>query len=93
MRLSAALVFLAALSGPAGAQTQADFPWLADIRLQAAETLDCTVEYFLNAREGDLGGRTTQEARVQCRDGRRFDAVRESADQPFRFLACDTQVC
>lgn len=93
MRLSAALLLGLVLSGVGSAHAQADFPWFKDITAQAESELDCTVEYFLNAREGDLGGTRTQEARVQCRDGRRFDAVRETTDGPFRFLACDTQVC
>lgn len=91
MRSLATLVLLVAMTGSVAAQ--ADYSWLSEIRMQASEALDCTVEYFLNAREGTLGGKATQEARMQCSDGRRFDAVRESTSGPFRFLACDTQVC
>ncbi|MCB1426322.1 MAG: hypothetical protein R3D65_09780 [Zhengella sp.] len=93
MRLSAALVSVFVIAGTAGAFAQTDYPWLKEISSQAAGELDCEVEYFLNAREGDLGGKPAQEARIQCRDGRRFDAVRESTEGPFRFLACETQVC
>ncbi|PHP65021.1 hypothetical protein CSC94_21050 [Zhengella mangrovi] len=93
MKVLSAIALSFLLAGTVSAPADGDYPWFNDIRMQAESELACDVDYFLNAREGDLGGKHTQEARLQCTDGRRFDAVREIPETNFRFLACDTQVC
>ena len=70
-----------------------DPAWLDDVRAQAAVELSCEVTYFVNIDEGELGGRKTFSARVQCADGRRFDATRTEPEETFEFRTCDTQVC
>ena len=43
--------------------------------------------------ESELAGRRLYEARVQCADGRMFDASRQEPDPHFKFQACGVQVC
>lgn len=78
----------------ANAHAQSSDPaWLDDLNFQIATFKQCEVAYILNMREGTLGGQNTYEARVQCEDGRMFDASRIGDDAPFTFEKCDTQVC
>jgi hypothetical protein len=85
----AALVMLTV--SPANAQLEP--AWLEDVTAQALIELDCEVAYFMSNSEEELGGRLMQEARMQCADGRQFDAVRVSPAEEFTFKTCDTQVC
>jgi hypothetical protein len=48
---------------------------------------------LMKVHEGELGGKKTYEARVQCEDGRMFDATRIGEVDSFTFKACDIQVC
>jgi hypothetical protein len=78
----------------ANAHAQSSDPaWLDDLNFQIATFQQCEVAYILNMREGSLGGQNTYEARVQCEDGRMFDASRIGDDAMFTFVKCDTQVC
>ncbi len=78
----------------AHAFAQANDPaWLDTVGDQAARKLGCEVTLFLLAREGELGGRKSHEVRIQCADGRRFDASRVEPETDFTFRTCDTQVC
>ncbi len=73
---------------------QSDDPaWLDEVREQAAIAEGCEVNYFLNINETELGGRKVQEARIQCTDGRMFDATRQEPVDTFEFKACEIQVC
>lgn len=95
MNFSPRLLFsaLIALSvAPALAQTK-DTSWLDQVTAQIAEAEQCEVGFFIHVREQDLGGRRLYEARVQCVDGRQFDATRADPDTRFRFAACDVKVC
>lgn len=79
---------------PAFAFAQADNPaWVDQLTEQAARTLGCEVGYLVSMREYRLGERDIEEARLQCVDGRRFDASRASPDPAFTFKACGEQVC
>ncbi len=53
----------------------------------------CEVAYHLNVREYRQGGLWTFEARIQCVDGRQFDAVRREDEADFTFRTCGTTVC
>lgn len=70
-----------------------DPAWLDELRLQLLIEKVCQSAYFLNLyeSEGPLG--LHQQARVQCQDGRMFDAERFSPDESFTLQACGTQVC
>ncbi len=81
-----------ALAAPAVGQT-ADPAWLDDLSSQIEGKEQCKVAYLIRVREGDLGGKKTYEARVQCVDGRMFDAQRIGDTEPFTFKACEIQVC
>ena len=85
----AALVMLTV--SPASAQLEP--AWLEDLTAQALIELDCEVAYFMSTREEELGGRMMHEARLQCSDGRQFDAVRMSPAEEFTVKKCDTQIC
>ncbi len=70
-----------------------DPAWLDDMKDQLLFEKECSVVYLMNMREGELGGQKTYEARVQCEDGRMFDASRTGASGSFEFKACEVQVC
>lgn len=77
---------------PAGAQSS-DPAWLDRLSDQLAAEQDCAVEFYLNIRESELGGRKTFEARAQCRDGRQFDAALTEPAAEFTIRSCGVQVC
>lgn len=93
MRLALPFAILAVVfAGPAASQSS-DPAWLDDLNLQIEGDKQCKVSYLIKVHEGQLGGRTTYEARVQCEDGRMFDATRIGEGEPFVFKACEIQVC
>jgi len=51
------------------------------------------VSYFLNMQEGRIGTNNFYEARVQCVDGRMFDASRTEPEEKFTIKAGGTAVC
>jgi hypothetical protein len=72
---------------------QSDPSWLDDLNFQAESQQKCKIMYLMRWRESELAGKKTYEARLQCEDGRQFDAQRIGDVEPFTFKACDTQVC
>ncbi len=86
------LAFSLALAAPSFAQT-ADPSWLEDLSSQIESKEQCKVAYLIRVHEGELGSKKTYEARVQCVDGRMFDAQRIGDVEPFTFKACEIQVC
>jgi len=76
-----------------GHAQSSDPAWLDDLTFQIATDKQCEVSYILNMREGSLGGQNTYEARVQCEDGRMFDASRIGDNALFTFEKCEIQVC
>ncbi|WP_146149119.1 hypothetical protein [Nitratireductor sp. StC3] len=90
--LITALPVVGALALPAAAQST-DPAWLDEITRAIAAEKQCEVAYFIAAREYELGGRQVFEARVQCVDGRQFDASRTGPDTDFTFEACAVRVC
>ncbi|MFZ2102308.1 MAG: hypothetical protein WAU86_17260 [Oricola sp.] len=79
-------------AGAVSAQSS-DPAWLDALSSQLAVDQDCAVEYYLNIKEGALGGRRTFEARAQCRDGRQFDASLVEPADAFTIKECSVQVC
>ncbi|MCB1386001.1 MAG: hypothetical protein KDJ80_08680 [Nitratireductor sp.] len=51
------------------------------------------VAYFIRFEERELGGSKTYFARLQCVDGRQFDATRIGEDAEFRASLCEIQTC
>jgi len=93
MRRAVLIAFFALVAVmPAFAQSS-DPSWLEDLNFQIEGQKQCKVAYLIQVREGELGGKKTYEARVQCEDGRMFDAVRVGEFESFKFKACEQQVC
>ena len=70
-----------------------DSGWLDSLRAQLLFDKKCVVEYFINMRENRGASGNTFSARVQCEDGRRFDATRSDPDEDFTLETCEQQVC
>jgi hypothetical protein len=87
-----AAAFALAFAGSCLAQT-ADPSWLDDLKFQIEGQKKCKIIYLIQVREGELAGRKTYHARVQCEDGRMFDADRIGEFESFKFQACEQQVC
>lgn len=87
--------FVAALafSASAACAQSSDPAWLDNLSIQLAVEHDCAVEYYVNIKESELGGRKTYEARAQCRDGRQFDASLTEPEKEFTIKDCGVQVC
>ncbi len=86
-RLSAAASILLALAaGPAVSQDEQG--WRQALRLQLAAEKDCEAAFYTNeeVRETDQG--RVVSVRVQCSDGRAFDAVRQPGDPRFTLRSC-----
>jgi hypothetical protein len=91
-RLAATVASLLLVSGTGLAQT--DNPaWLDQLEEQIAEQEQCEIGFYTFVNEEKLGGRTIQEARVQCVDGRQFDASRAEPEVRFTITECGTRVC
>ncbi len=92
VRLLTGVLFLGL--GTSGSMAQSTDPaWLDDLGMQLRSELECEPNVYLNMREGKLGTNTVHEARVQCIDGRMFDASRVAPDKTFTIRACDIAVC
>lgn len=89
---AAALAFCVAPVSPALSQSS-DPAWLDDLGLQLQAQEQCAVNYYLNMREGELGTSRYYEARVQCVDGRMFDASRTEPEEKFTIRPCGVAVC
>lgn len=100
-RLSASpifVIFVAALVGmatlvvtPSAAQTEPI--WLDDLKKQILEQEGCDANYFLNVHQYEMAGDEVFEAKVQCVDGRQFDATRKGRLHLFVIRACQPVVC
>jgi hypothetical protein len=85
-------IFTMALAATCFAQS-ADPSWLDDLKFQIEGQKQCKIVYLIQVREGELAGQKTYHARVQCEDGRMFDADRIGELDTFKFQACEQQVC
>ncbi len=92
LRLGGAIAALLVCSSIAIAQST-DPAWLEDLGFEMERLKECEVAYYLKTEEGELGDKTTYSARVQCVDGRQFDALRIGEDGEYEISECNTQTC
>jgi len=74
------------------AQTS-DPAWLDTLNFEMEREQECEVAYYIRIKEGMLGTKKTYEARVQCVDGRQFDAARVGEVDDFEIKACEVETC
>lgn len=74
------------------AQTS-DPAWLDTLNFEMEREQECEVAYYIRIKEGMLGTKKTYEARVQCVDGRQFDASRVGEVEDFEIKACEVETC
>lgn len=67
--------------------------WLETLKIQISRQEACEASHFLNVQEYELGGSKVYEARVQCADGRQFDASRTGDNSEFTILSCGPVKC
>ncbi len=88
------LCLMLAFSFASSGHSQSSDPgWLDSLRSQMAFEQDCEVAYFLNIREREEALGVSYSARVQCVDGRQFDARRGADDTSFTIETCGVAVC
>ncbi|MEM9104369.1 MAG: hypothetical protein AAGC96_01840 [Pseudomonadota bacterium] len=92
VRILAGALFLG-LSATGSVAQSTDPAWLDDLGVQLRSELECEPNIYINMREGVLGANKVYEARVQCLDGRMFDASRVGPDENFTIRACEIAVC
>lgn len=90
--LSALAILLPTLTSFSSAQTS-DPAWLDTLNYEMEREKECEVAYYIRMKEGMLGTKKTYEARVQCVDGRQFDATRVGDDEDFEIKACEIEAC
>lgn len=76
------------MSGAAHAQST-NPAWLDILTEQIAIEQMCAVELFIRIKETQKAGRNYYEARVQCADGRQFDAHRYENELFFTINICE----
>ena len=74
------------------AQTS-DPAWLDTLNFEMEREQECEVAYYIRIKEGMLGTKKTYEARVQCVDGRQFDASRVGEVEDYEIKACEVETC
>ena len=74
------------------AQTS-DPAWLDTLNYEMERQEQCEVAYYIRIKEGALGAEKTYEARLQCVDGRQFDATRIGENANFEIKACEVETC
>ena len=67
--------------------------WLDELKSQISQEYSCDANYFLNIHQYQLAGDNVYEAKVQCVDGRQFDATRTGETAEFVIRACQPVVC
>lgn len=92
IRLTAILFAFLALSSISLAQSQ-NPAWLEELGFAMEAEKECEVAYYLNIQEGQLGAQPTYSARVQCVDGRQYDAERIGEYSDFEIRECEVQAC
>jgi len=67
--------------------------WLDSLHFQMERDKQCEVAYYIRTDEKELGAQRVYEARVQCVDGRQFDATRIGEDDEFDIRTCEIETC
>lgn len=88
----AVLLCCAVFAAPAMAQSS-DPAWLDDLSMQLRSEKECEPNMYINMNEGVLGANNYYEARVQCMDGRMFDASKTEPEKEFTIKACEIVMC
>ena len=88
----AAILALSAL-GRAAALRAEPADWSPELARQLQREKGCKVLYVLNVKEYRLFEQDIVEARVQCEDGRSFDAVRKGSGSAFEISYCKPTAC
>ena len=93
-RFTMAAILLGVVSFQSVATAQSSDPsWLDSLRVQLMVDENCEVQFFLNIREREHTAGNTYSARVQCEDGRQFDATRTDPAIEFTIESCGQAVC
>ncbi len=86
-----AAVIVGIMQSASSGQTQPI--WLDELKAQIYQDEGCDANYFLNLHEYTLGSDKVYEAKVQCVDGRQFDATRTGEFSLFVIRTCQPVVC
>lgn len=92
MAVATSAALMAFSSAPVSAQNT-DPIWLDHLKVQIYQDKGCDANYFLNLHEYVLGNDKVYEVKVQCVDGRQFDATRTGEFSDFVIRACQPVVC
>ncbi|HMA13587.1 MAG: hypothetical protein ACM35H_15415 [Bacteroidota bacterium] len=93
--LAAAVLGLAAAAGPLPLLAQ-PHEWQPQLNEQMLREYDCEVAFLSQVAERMVNGDLVVLAKVHCVDKRSFNAVRDSAFEPFEIHPCenpDNRVC
>ena len=92
LRLVTILIAFLALSSVSLAQSN-NPAWLEELGFAMEQRKECEVAYYLNIQEKQLGSEPVYSARVQCVDGRQYDAERIGEYTEFEIRECEIQAC
>ncbi len=84
---------LLSLVAPTAFAQSSDPAWLDALNFQMERDQECEVAYYIKTKEFTLGAQKTYEARLQCIDGRQFDASRIGEDADFTIKRCEVETC
>lgn len=90
--IAAGFLLAAGVSEYPSAQT-ADPEWLNSLNFQMERDEQCEVAYYIRIKEDTLASEKTFEARLQCVDGRQFDATRIGEFEDFKVKRCEIETC
>ncbi len=92
-RLAATKVMLSLIFIPAAMAQSSNPAWIEDLIYELARLHECEVALLLDMQEDQIGGRNTYFAKVQCKDGRQFDASRIEPKEQFDIRLCEVISC
>ena len=91
--LFSGLLFAACAAFSSASAQDYSAKWLRDLTEQLEIDKDCEVEFYIRAKEYGADQSGHVEARAKCKDGREFDAFRESPLEDFTLIECGHAVC
>ncbi len=84
---------IASAPAPAVSMELYEPDWLDDLSLQLLVQNDCTVEYFVSAKQAIVEDEIVFSARARCVDGRKFNATRRAKQWVFTVERCCSETC
>ena len=87
--IALAVAAIAALSVVTAPAEELEEDWLDELMLQLAIEEACDVVHLFSFREDRIDSNILVEAKVQCEDGRTFDASRLEPAERFDIRICD----